>query len=78
MERPFLEREDETAALGRWLEDVGRSGAGALVLVAGEAGVGKTTLMRRFCESKGDVRVLWGVCDPLATPAPLGPVVEVA
>ncbi|HEY6029800.1 MAG TPA: AAA family ATPase, partial [Gaiellaceae bacterium] len=78
MERPFLEREDETAVLGRWLEDVGRSGAGALVLVAGEAGVGKTTLVRRFCESRGDARVLWGVCDPLATPAPLGPVVEVA
>ena len=34
--------------------------------------------MRRFCESRGRSNVFWGVCDPLATPAPLGPVVEVA
>jgi DNA-binding CsgD family transcriptional regulator/tetratricopeptide (TPR) repeat protein len=78
MERAFLERDRETEALGGWLGDVERSGAGVLVLVAGEAGVGKTTLVRRFCESRERSRVLWGVCDPLATPAPLGPVVEVA
>ena len=78
MERPFLERDRETEALAGWLADVERSGTGALVLVAGEAGVGKTTLVRRFCEGRGASRVFWGVCDPLATPAPLGPVVEVA
>ena len=78
MERAFLERDRETESLAGWLDDVERSGAGVLVLVAGEAGVGKTTLVRRFCESRGRSRVFWGVCDPLATPAPLGPVVEVA
>ena len=78
MEREFLERDRETEALGGWLDDVERSGAGVLVLVAGEAGVGKTTLVRRFCGSRGRSRVFSGVCDPLATPAPLGPVVEVA
>src|SRR3954452_22113157 len=78
MDRPFLERERETEALGGWLDEIGRSGTGALVLVTGGAGVGQTTLVRRFCESRRRARVLWGVCDPLATPAPLGPIVEVA
>lgn len=78
MERPFLERERELEALAAWLGEVGRSGSGVVALVAGEAGLGKTTLVRRFCDCAGSVRVLWGVCDPLATPAPLGPVVEVA
>ncbi len=78
MERAFLERDRETEALSGWLEDVGRSGNGIVALVGGEAGVGKTTLVRRFCDERGRPLVLWGVCDPLATPAPLGPVVEVA
>jgi DNA-binding CsgD family transcriptional regulator len=78
MERAFLEREGEIEALAGWLGDVERRGAGVLVLVAGEAGVGKTTLVRRFCAGNERLRVLAGVCDPLTTPAPLGPVVEVA
>ena len=78
MERAFLERDRETEALEGRLAEVQRSGEGALVLVAGEAGVGKTTLVRRFCEGRDRSRVFWGVCDPLATPPPLGPLVEVA
>ncbi|HSP72432.1 MAG TPA: AAA family ATPase, partial [Gaiellaceae bacterium] len=78
MERAFLERDRETEALEGRLADVRRSGEGALVLVAGEAGVGKTTLVRRFCEGRDRSRVFWGACDPLATPPPLGPLVEVA
>jgi DNA-binding NarL/FixJ family response regulator len=78
MGRAFLERDRETEALAGWLEEVERTQTGVLVLVAGEAGVGKTTLVRRFCEGRAGSRVLWGGCDPLATPAPLGPVVEVA
>jgi DNA-binding CsgD family transcriptional regulator len=49
------------------------------VLVAGEAGVGKTALMRRFCdEHHGSVRILWGACDALFTPRPLGPLLDIA
>ena len=45
------------------------------MLVAGEAGVGKTTLVRHFCE-RSESRVLWGHCDALFTPSPLGPLNE--
>ena len=74
----LLEREQGLAMLARVLRDVGRTGVGRIVFVAGEAGVGKTALVRRFCEQARGSRVLWGGCDPLATPAPLGSVVEVA
>lgn len=78
MERPFLERENEVAALEAWFDDVRQSGAGVFLFVSGEAGVGKTTLLRRFIEGRRRAPAFWGVCDPLVTPAPLGPVVEVA
>ena len=48
-------------------------------MVAGEAGVGKTTLVRRFAE-EGDagLRVLWAGCDDLTVPEPLAPIRDVA
>jgi DNA-binding CsgD family transcriptional regulator/tetratricopeptide (TPR) repeat protein len=48
------------------------------VFVGGEAGVGKTALLRRFTDRTDAVRVSWGACDALATPRPLGPFVDVA
>jgi DNA-binding CsgD family transcriptional regulator/tetratricopeptide (TPR) repeat protein len=48
---------------------------GSLVLLAGEAGAGKTSLLRRFC-ADADARVLWGACDALFTPRALGPLLE--
>jgi DNA-binding CsgD family transcriptional regulator/tetratricopeptide (TPR) repeat protein len=75
----LLERAAELSVLVDCLEAVGRSSRGQLLLVGGEAGVGKTTLLRRFCQAPGQLaRVLWGACDPLFTPSPLGPLLEVA
>ena len=55
------------------------SGCGRMVLVSGEAGIGKTSLVRGFCDqAQGSGRVLWGTCDVLFTPRPLGPLVDVA
>jgi predicted ATPase len=75
----LLEREGQLTALHRCLGDA-RAGRGRLVLVAGEAGIGKTTLVQHFCESDataGSV-VLWGACDGLRTPRPLSPLIDVA
>jgi predicted ATPase len=75
----LLERQGELAALARLLDDVREHRRGWLVLVAGEAGVGKTALLRRFCdEHRSSARILWGACDALYTPSPLGPLIEVA
>ena len=75
----LLERSDQLAALAEALERASAGSRGTLALVAGEAGVGKTTLVRRFStEQDRSARVLWGTCDALFTPAPLAPFVDVA
>ncbi|HVW46195.1 MAG TPA: LuxR C-terminal-related transcriptional regulator, partial [Solirubrobacterales bacterium] len=52
---------------------------GRLVFVGGEAGAGKTVLLRSFCDRpRASVRVLWGACDGMATPGPLSPLFEIA
>ena len=75
----LLERSGELDALARELASVTFSGQGRIALVAGEAGIGKTALLRRFCADRdGSARVLWARCEPLFTPRPLGPVLELA
>ena len=50
-----------------------------VVLVAGEAGIGKSALLRGFAEQHGaDARFLAGACDPLLTPRALGPLHDIA
>jgi DNA-binding CsgD family transcriptional regulator len=54
-------------------------GEGQVALVSGEAGIGKTALITRFARARrAAVRVLWGACDALFTPRPLGPVHDIA
>lgn len=67
----LLEREVPLAALGEHLV-AAVAGEGRLVLVGGEAGVGKTALLRQFAD-EADARVLWAACDGLFTPQPLAP-----
>ncbi len=47
-------------------------------MVTGEAGAGKTVVVEEFVRGySGGFRVLWGACDPLVTPRPLGPLFDV-
>ena len=74
----LLERTDALAQLDADLEHA-RLGVGRVVLVAGEAGVGKTSLVRAFAERHDEeVRVVWGACEALFTPRPLGAVYDIA
>lgn len=79
LDGPELVERDAALAV---LEDALRgasTGRGRLVLVRGEAGVGKTVLVRRFCDlHHASTRQLVGTCDALFTPRPLGSIVEVA
>jgi DNA-binding CsgD family transcriptional regulator len=52
--------------------------AGRVVVVEGEAGIGKTALVSSVCAALGPRRVLWGACDPLITPRAMGPLRDVA
>jgi DNA-binding CsgD family transcriptional regulator len=75
----LLERGESIAQLERLLAEVRSSSEGTVLFLGGESGVGKTTLLRSFCDSCPDtVRVLWGSCAPLRTPRPLGPFWDVA
>jgi DNA-binding CsgD family transcriptional regulator/tetratricopeptide (TPR) repeat protein len=74
----LLERSGELGTLANHLVEVATTSAGHLCLIGGEAGVGKTALVRRFCNQQSGTRVLWGACDPLFTPQPLGPLMDIA
>ena len=74
----LLERDGLLASLGKRLEKASSEG-GSLVLIAGEAGAGKTALVGAFIDSLDDSTiVIQGACDPLTTPRPLGPLHDFA
>jgi len=73
----LLERESPLALLAECAAEA-RRGDGRLVVLGGEAGVGKTALLERFQRDLPDARWSWGACDGLFTPRPLGPLYDLA
>ena len=74
----LLERESFVQELETMLKDA-LAGHGRVALVSGEAGIGKTALVEHFTRAHQDsVRILWGTCDSLFTPRPLGPLYDIA
>ena len=73
----LLEREESLGSLATYAREA-RRGDGRLVLVAGEAGVGKSALVERFQSELPGARWSWGACDGLFTPRPLGPLFDLA
>jgi DNA-binding NarL/FixJ family response regulator/tetratricopeptide (TPR) repeat protein len=74
----LLEREAQLNQMKDTIKGV-FAGEGAIVLVGGEAGIGKTSLVTTLTESfRPQARVLWGASDPLFTPRSLGPIYDIA
>ena len=74
---PLLEREASLALLTEYAAQAA-GGEGRLVLLSGEAGVGKSALVERLCRDLPDARWSWSMCDGLFTPRPLGPLFDLA
>lgn len=75
----LLERSGPLAALDDAFSRVSAGSGGRLVLLGGEAGVGKTVLVGRFCDRhRRSARVISGACDALFTPRALGPFLGIA
>src|SRR5487761_834751 len=70
-------RADELALLDGYLRDLAR-GAGNAVLIEGEPGIGKTTLVRTALTSlpSGSCQVFWGAGDELGQELPLSPFLD--
>src|ERR1051325_8449413 len=73
----LIEREIFLTALRSQFEDISE-GEGHCVFVSGEAGIGKTSLIKAFCsEVKRKCNIYQGICDALFTPRPLAPLYDV-
>src|SRR5688500_18920728 len=72
----LVERDDLIAEIAALQRDVTTRG-GCLVWLSGEAGVGKTMLVRAVAD-RSATRVLAGNCDAMTTPRPLGPLLDIA
>lgn len=70
----LLERESALNPLRERLR--GAAARGHVALVAGEAGIGKTSVLRALAETHDPV--WWGACDALQTPLPLSPLLDIA
>ena len=73
----LLERSELLDALGAALDEAA-AGRGRMILLGGEAGAGKTALLREFGAATVSARVLWGACERLFTPRALGPFLDIA
>jgi DNA-binding CsgD family transcriptional regulator len=73
----LLEREGPLAAISQCLTDAS-DGRGRMVLVGGEAGVGKSALVEAAAAAASSARVWTGSCEQLFTPRPLGPIADIA
>ncbi len=74
----LLERESPLQLISETITGV-LDGTGAIILISGEAGIGKTSFVTAAVESfRPRLRIFWGASDPLFTPRPLGPIYDIA
>ncbi|MEO6358397.1 MAG: AAA family ATPase [Ferruginibacter sp.] len=73
----LIERDNFLALLQKQFEQIA-TGEGHCVFVTGEAGIGKTSMVKEFCKKqKDDCTIYQGACDALFTPRPLAPLYDI-
>ena len=73
----LIERDGFMASLQQHFEDIS-DGEGHCVFISGEAGIGKTALVKAFCKKQsGECSIYQGACDALFTPRPLAPLYDI-
>lgn len=73
----LIERDDVLQTLEMKFASVAND-EGHCILLSGEAGIGKTSLIKQFYkEKKKDCKIYQGTCDALFTPRPLAPVFDI-
>src|SRR5262249_1342213 len=73
----LLERDSELNRMESVLAAVQRTRAGATIVLRGEAGIGKAALVEPFARiNSRRLSCLYGGCEALFSPRPLGPVVD--
>jgi predicted ATPase/DNA-binding CsgD family transcriptional regulator len=73
----LIERAGFLTSLQAKFENIAK-GEGHCILVSGEAGIGKTSLVKAFCkEVKNNCKTYQGTCDALFTPRPLAPIYDI-
>ena len=73
----LIERAGFLASLHEKFADM-EAGEGHCVFVSGEAGIGKTSLVKAFCQGlKARFNIYQGTCDALFTPRPLAPLYDI-
>ncbi|MDQ3447407.1 MAG: winged helix-turn-helix domain-containing protein [Pseudomonadota bacterium] len=74
---PLIERDVTLQRLRDQLRSVA-GGSGHTVLLSGEAGIGKTSLLKALAARREEATLWWGACDALQTPHPLAPLQDIA
>lgn len=73
----LLERDHIIAEINRTIAELQSSGK--IILVSGEAGIGKTSLIEHvYKHVDPNIEVFWSGCDPLFTPRPYAPIYDIA
>ena len=73
----LIERDGLLASLQQHFDDIS-DGEGHCVFISGEAGIGKTALVKAFCKKQSDECSMYqGACDALFTPRPLAPLYDI-
>lgn len=73
----LIERDEFLNTLQSLFETVADN-EGHCVFVTGEAGIGKTSLIKAFCKNlKNNFKIYQGTCDALFTPRPLAPLYDI-